>query len=294
MFRKSLSSNIILGIVVVILIVTVCAVTAYALTIPDIDYELSKPISNDVKDTAEVVGSAAIKIPDGYVLSPIPSSILAAPQKEGYTNMIELQQVIQYYRDRMATAHNMAENARALGYAEDNIVIQWAQAEYKAAHKLVMQYQIDYDELVKQEKYAKYPESAFVWEYFHSKNYSDVVCAGILGNLMAETGGQTLAIQPLIKGNGYYGMAQWSMKYYPDVIDKSLEEQCDFLYNTIEKVFNTYGNNYKKNFNYSEFLALTDEKEAALAFAKCYERCGSGSYNVRKTNATKAYEYFVD
>ena len=31
-----------------------------------------------------------------------------------------------------------------------------------------------------------------------------------------------------------------------------------------------------------------------MAFAKAYERCGSGSYGVRQINALKAYNYFVE
>jgi hypothetical protein len=38
---------------------------------------------------------------------------------------------------------------------------------------------------------------------------------------------------------------------------------------------------------------MQDEKEAALYFAKYYERCGSGSYSVRQSNATKALDYFT-
>ena len=38
---------------------------------------------------------------------------------------------------------------------------------------------------------------------------------------------------------------------------------------------------------------MTDIEEIALAFAKCYERCGSGSYDVRQSNALIAFEYFA-
>ena len=55
----------------------------------------------------------------------------------------------------------------------------------------------------------------------------------------------------------------------------------------------TYGNKYEKDFNYEKFVNLNNEKKAALAFAKCYERCGSGSYYVRQTNATKALNFFI-
>jgi hypothetical protein len=38
--------------------------------------------------------------------------------------------------------------------------------------------------------------------------------------------------------------------------------------------------------------ALSAIPKAALIFAKVYERCGSGSYNLRKQAAVKAYNYF--
>ena len=61
----------------------------------------------------------------------------------------------------------------------------------------------------------------------------------------------------------------------------------------IKYEIDTFGYAYKSNFNFNSFLNLENEKDVALAFAKCYERCGSDSYNSRKTNATKALEYFT-
>ena len=37
---------------------------------------------------------------------------------------------------------------------------------------------------------------------------------------------------------------------------------------------------------------MTDPAEAALAFAQLYERCRSGSYELRQEAAIEAYEYF--
>ena len=39
---------------------------------------------------------------------------------------------------------------------------------------------------------------------------------------------------------------------------------------------------------------MTNARDAAKAFAKCYERCSSATYNVRQNNAEKAYNYFVN
>ena len=138
-----------------------------------------------------------------------------------------------------------------------------------------------------------YIVATYVWNYLKEAGFNDYVCAGIMGNLMAETGGQTLNLNWEAWSEGsYYGIAQWSKKFYPNVIGKNLTEQCDFLLDTIKYEFDTFGYAYSKGFNYDKFLELDNEKEAALAFAKCYERCNSAYYSVRESNATKAYEYF--
>lgn len=142
------------------------------------------------------------------------------------------------------------------------------------------------------EKSEEYESAAFIWKYFEDKGYSDYAIAGILGNIMAEVGGQTLYIQYWLSSSSYYGMCQWSRQYYPEAIGLSLEEQCDFLFNTIENEFDVFG--YIVGLSYEDFIQIENEQTAALAFAKVYERCGSGSYSVRQSNATEAYNYFVD
>lgn len=145
------------------------------------------------------------------------------------------------------------------------------------------------------QKKEKYPEARKVWNYLKKLGYNDYVAAGIMGNLMTETGGNTLNIKPNAYGSNkkYYGICQWSKKYYPKVQGKNLDYQLSFLKNTIKNEFNTYGYKYAKGFNYKSFLKLKDSKKAALAFAKVYERCGSGSYSKRQANAVTAYKYFV-
>lgn len=142
---------------------------------------------------------------------------------------------------------------------------------------------------------GKYKHATKVWNHLKNKGYSDAVCAGIMGNFMTETGGHTLNIKPNdYSSNGrYYGIAQWSSKYYPEVHGKDLDYQLNFLSKTIKKEFNTYGHLYKKGFDYNDFLSLDSPRDAALAFAKVYERCGSGSYSKRQSGAEKALSYFT-
>lgn len=126
-----------------------------------------------------------------------------------------------------------------------------------------------------------------IWYRMKSYGWSDVVCAGIMGNIMAEVGGQSFEIAYWLDINGYYGMCMWNKSYNPGVVGRDLYGQVDYIYETIQGQFKSYG------LPYDGFLALQDPGEAAIQFAKAYERCTSASYNVRKSNAAKAYDEFA-
>jgi hypothetical protein len=133
-----------------------------------------------------------------------------------------------------------------------------------------------------------------VWEYLRQRGYNQAVTCAIIGNMMIETSGSTLDLKPNIyspSGN-YYGLCQWSLKYYSGVKDLSYEHQLDYLVGSMPWEFNTFGKNYKKGFTYDDFFKMEDPAEAALAFAKVYERCGPASYELRKQAAREAYKYF--
>lgn len=140
---------------------------------------------------------------------------------------------------------------------------------------------------------GEYPVAAYIWNYLKGLGYNDYVCAGIMGNLMIETGGHTLNIDPYIYGCGgsYYGICQWSAYYCPGIQGASLDSQLAYLAKTIEYEMDVYGFNYSSTMDYDEFLQMTDAGEAAKAFGQCYER-GAGSY-VRAQCAYAAYDYFV-
>lgn len=194
----------------------------------------------------------------------------------------------------MNAAHQMADAARQLGYDDEHDVIVLAREEWTNANNERIHYEAIYNNLMEhwQQKEEEYPEASYIWSYLKKLGYNNYVCAGILGNIMTEVGGNTLAVQPLIYGKGYYGMCQWS-KWYSSIWGQPLDKQCDFLRDTIKYELDTYGSIYKKSFNYDKFLELKDCQQAALAFAKAYERCGSGSYKLRQQNAITAYNYFV-
>lgn len=149
------------------------------------------------------------------------------------------------------------------------------------------------EDLEGREKAIEYEAAHYIWEYLKELEYNDYVIAGILGNIMVECGSDSLELQVKIDSGTHYGIAQWSKKYYPEIVGASLNDQCNFLRDNIQFEINTFGNKYKKDFNYTDFISLTDEREAALAFAKSYERCGSGSYERRQSCAEVVYNYFM-
>lgn len=142
---------------------------------------------------------------------------------------------------------------------------------------------------------SEYYYAAKTWEYFKQRGFSDAVVSGIIGNMMIETSGGSLALKPTIynPSEEYYGLCQWSLKYRPSVADMSFENQLDYLYSDLKPEFNVFGNCYYRGFTYEEFIKIANPAEAALAFAAAYERCGSGSYDIREQAAIVAYNYFT-
>ena len=254
------------------------------------------------------------------------SCVVAGHTIDKYTKE-ELVTMIDEAKATKDHAHTMAESARALGWENNDKLIKELQEMWHEADEDQVKYQGYLDEILANEaeaarkaeeerlaaeaaqkaaeeevrraeeakwatKAAEYPAATQIWRYMKAQGWNDYVCAGIMGNLMAEVGGQTLDIRYTLSSSGYYGMCQWG-RGYSQVWGAGLETQCDFLRDTIKYEFDTYGFKYQKGFNFNSFLNMTDAQQAALAFAKSYERCGSGSYGVRQKNALKAYNYFV-
>ena len=212
----------------------------------------------------------------------------------------QLKDLINIELEKQKEAHELAESARALGWPADSDSIVSAGNQWWNSQLAIETYDARYQELYIEAEEAKwatkaaeYPAATQIWLYMKDLGWNDYVCAGIMGNLMAEVGGQTLNIQYWLYGNNYYGMCQWS-KTYSKIWGADLETQCDYLRDTIKYEIDTFGYAYAKGFNLDSFLAMTNERDAAKAFAKCYERCASSTYNIRMNNAEKAYNYFVN
>lgn len=144
-------------------------------------------------------------------------------------------------------------------------------------------------------KEAEYPVAVAAWKHMkENMGYSDAVAAGILGNMMAECGGQTLNLDwDARNASGHYGLCQWS-RGYKSVQNANLEEQLNFMTESFPDAIDTWGPIcYRSGFKYEDFLAMDDASEVAYAFCVIYERPGPGSYSQRRDNAKKALEYFT-
>jgi hypothetical protein len=218
-----------------------------------------------------------------------------------YSDISNLASMTYTQGQKMEAAHAMAEAARKLGYDESHSTIVLAKQEYNDAKTLKKGYQATYDSLVADYnsrwslKESQYPSATYVWRYLtETLGYNNYVAAGIMGNMMGECGGGTLNLKYWVTSSSgnYYGLCQWS-RGYSGVWGASLEGQCAFLANTISYELNTYGRAYASGFNYSKFLNLSNEQQAAKAFFKCYERGAASTCSARMKYATIAYNYFT-
>ena len=194
-------------------------------------------------------------------------------------------------------AHEIADLMRSYGYSEDNPIIRaasdwwWAEENAKPSNIAALEpsHESDHEVItyVTQEQRAEYPVASAVWQYLKSDlGLSDVCAAGIIGNMMAECGGQTLDLQPYIYGYGYYGLCMWYLEYTNGRLywGSSVDEQLIYLGDTLEWAFDYWG------YDYQEFCSLTDAYSAAYMFEVVYER-GTWS-DIRGQNAMEALAYF--
>ena len=193
-----------------------------------------------------------------------------------------------------ATAHEIAEMARARGLSEDSDLIQaasaWWWSEHAKQKEIEGRINNEADEPVytTQAQREEYPVACQVWDYLKGEmGLTDEAAAGILGNMMVECGGMTLDLDPELWYGQYYGLCQWSTHYDPAVAWSGTEFQLDYLRDTIAPILAEAGASYEK------LKSMTSVTEAARYFCLWYERPGFCSQR-RLDCAVAAYDYFVE
>lgn len=152
------------------------------------------------------------------------------------------------------------------------------------------------EEVLWQQREAKYPVATRLWRHMKEKfGWSDEMCAGVIGNVMAETGARTLDIPFKIYKKGPFGLFQWTKGRHKDIVakygeDATIEEQLDFVY---DELYGTDGvRKQVKNWQREKMLNAKTAEKAAKYFCIWFERPG-GKGTVRPRYARIAYEYFT-
>jgi hypothetical protein len=127
--------------------------------------------------------------------------------------------------------------------------------------------------------------------------WNDTVCAGIMGNMMAECGGcWTSDLDWDVSSSSGYGMIQWLGGRKQQLFNiygssPSIEDQLNFMK---DELYGTNGVTKQVTDSQLDQIMNADSPEdCAYAFACYFERCGEGNRWVRRDYARRAYDYFV-
>lgn len=254
------------------------------------------------------VAACSISSSDKDVLTPIETEPIVTTTETVVTEPPKINEPVLFPDITFVTLYDAAEYNEFINYVFDHVMLveeamysdeYTDQAYMQMFHEAQRLYSIialaegtarHYEYWEQQHYYA-----AKTWQFFKQQGFSDTVACAIIGNMMVETSGGTLDLKPNVysSSGGFYGLCQWSLYYKPFMADKSFEEQLVYLVEDMPREFEEFGFCYKSGFTYEDFLAMEDPEQAALAFAKVYERCGSGTYNWRKQCAIKVERFFV-
>ena len=127
--------------------------------------------------------------------------------------------------------------------------------------------------------------------------WNDIMCAGIMGNLMAETGGTgTLYLDWDSDSSSGYGLVQWIGERRGIIKNRygafpTVKEQIQYISDELYGENGLYSQVTESQLN--AIVNAESPEESAYAFACYYERCSVEHRYMRRDFARKAYEYFT-
>lgn len=253
--------------------------------------EVTIEISDFVSEESEHI-CPEVSIPE--VETMVPASLSYERLIEG--DLIAFTKELEYCEAQSDVALESYNQLISLGYDSNDDILLCLEQD-----AVVFLEHANYYAQIIQEKYAvrypssaleQYPAATYIWGFMKDQGWSDIVCAGIMGNIMQETGGRTLDID-YMHSNNYYGMCCWKKEYHPEVVDADLQGQCEYLLKTMVSCFNQDGFLYEEGYTFQDFLEAETIEEAAGAFMIVYERPGHTNPIKRTENGQKAYDYFI-
>ena len=203
---------------------------------------------------------------------------------------------------RQETTNTVYQGLITLGYADDHPAVVMAKTDIENADADVAYYQEQFEIWEEKHKWevraSEYPVATQVWLYMKNElGYSDIVCAGIMGNMMAECGGcWTSDLDWDVSSSSGFGMIQWlggrkSQLFSIYGNTPSIEDQLNFMH---DELYGTDGVTWQvTQSQLDKIMGAETPEECAYAFACYFERCGEGHRAPRRGYARRAYEYFV-
>lgn len=203
---------------------------------------------------------------------------------------------------RKDTAITVYEGLLLLGYVEEhsavvmaknNVVLAEEDFTYYMEHQAILQEEENW-----RVRASEYPVATQAWLYMKNElGFSDIVCAGIMGNMMAECGGcWTSDLDWDVSSSSGFGMIQWlggrkNQLFSIYGSNPSVEDQLNFMK---DELYGTNGvTKQVTDSQLDKIINAETPEDCAYAFACYYERCGEGHRWVRRDYARRAYEYFV-
>ena len=203
---------------------------------------------------------------------------------------------------RQETTNTVYQGLITLGYADDHPAVVMAKTDIENADADVAYYQEQFEIWEEKHKWevraSEYPVATQVWLYMKNElGYNDIVCAGIMGNMMAECGGcWTSDLDWDVSSSSGFGMIQWlggrkSQLFSIYGNTPSIEDQLNFMH---DELYGTDGVTWQvTQSQLDKIMGAETPEECAYAFACYFERCGEGHRAPRRGYARRAYEYFV-
>ena len=147
-------------------------------------------------------------------------------------------------------------------------------------------------------RYEEYDIATEVWTCMKALGWNDIVCAGIMGNLMAETGGPgTFNLDWDSNTSSGYGLVQWIGGRRAAIKEKygefpTVKEQVQFIH---DELYGTNGVTCQvERYQLNAIMNAETPEDCAYAFACYYERCNEEYRDMRRDYARWAYNYFAN
>ena len=217
------------------------------------------------------------------------------------TTVKEVNEVLENILNRKTEALNVLNGLTALGYEEDHAVIKFILEEINNINIDIEYYKAIESEITQkwEQRTNEYPIATQVWLYMKEEfGWNDIVCAGIMGNMMAECGGcWTEDLDWDVDTKHGLGMIQWIGSRKKLLVQTygsqpTVEEQLLFMK---DELYGTNGVEQQvSESELNEIMNASTPEDCAFAFASYFERCAKKHRSPRRGYAAKAYEYFVD